>query len=92
MNSLDGLDHEDLENFFLLNGSTDVWFNLVDPVRDQNPDSGCPQGRCCPETGNRMKKVTCGHPIGPIPAPVSGKGIRKTTQFRFPDGHKVASQ
>jgi hypothetical protein len=40
---LNSLDHEesieDLENFFLLNGSTDVWFNLVDPVRDQNPDS-----------------------------------------------------
>ena len=64
-------------------------FNLVDPVRDQNPDSDDPLGRCCPETGNRMKKVTCGHPI---PAPVSGKKIRKTTPFRFPDGHKVASE
>ena len=32
---MNSLDHEDLENFFLLNGSTDVWFNLVDPVRDQ---------------------------------------------------------
>ena len=66
------VDHGGPYKFFLLNGSTDVLSNLVDPVRDQNPDSDDPQGRCCPETGNRMKKVTCGHPN---PAPVSGKKI-----------------
>jgi hypothetical protein len=47
---------------------------------------GCRKFKFKPFEKSDMSR--CGHPI---PAPVSGKKIRKVTPFRFPDRHTVPS-
>jgi hypothetical protein len=101
MNSL-----EDLEKFVLLNGSTDFWFNLVDPVRDQhgkikNPDPDdqlyyTEEGVVRKPEKNRLKKVTwmfhvC-HPAGIHSTGYSGSVVVSGKKIlKNPEIRKVAA-